>query len=153
MAAELHIFNKGEHGLGMMPGDPDVAEWGELLVRWLRRQKLMTRQPRIKVSGKVLRGGQPMGMVWITFIPDDVDAPIARTRIQSDSGGYFSIDTLEGPVAGRHSVKIYHVSNQENHLATGIYTMDDARVCETTTNLKGNDSLVFELNEEDFKTI
>ena len=151
--AELHIFNKGEHGLGMMPGDPDVAEWGELLVRWLRRQKLMTRQPRIKVSGKVLRGGQPMGMVWITFIPDDVDAPVARTRIQSDSGGSFSIDTPEGPVAGRHSVKIYHVSNQESHVATGVYTMDDAQVCETTTNLKGNDSLVFELNEEDFKTI
>ena len=151
--AELHIFNKGEHGLGMMPGDPDVAEWGELLVRWLRRQKLMTRQPRIKVSGRVLRGGQPMGMVWITFIPDDVDAPIARTRIQSDSGGSFSIDTPEGPVAGRHSVKIYHVSNQETHVATGVYTMDDAQVCETTTNLKGNDSLVFELSEEDFKTI
>ncbi|MFL2526311.1 MAG: alpha/beta hydrolase [Candidatus Azotimanducaceae bacterium] len=151
--AELHIFNKGEHGLGMMLGDPDVAEWGELLLRWLRRQKLMTRQPRIKVSGKVLRGGQPMGMVWITFIPDDVDAPIARTRIQSDSGGSFSIDTPEGPVAGRHSVKIYHVSNQETHVATGVYTMDDAQVCETTTNLKGNDSLVFELSEEDFKTI
>jgi len=153
VAAELHIFNKGEHGLGMMPGDPDVAEWGELLIRWLRRQKLMTRQPRIKVSGRVLRGGQPMGMVWITFIPDDVDAPIARTRIQSDSGGSFSIDTPEGPVAGRHSVKIYHVSNQETHVATGVYTMDDAQVCETTTNLKGNDSLVFELSEEDFKTI
>ena len=73
--------------------------------------------------------------------------------MQSDSGGYFSIDTSEGPVAGRHSVKIYHVSNQETHVATGVYTMEDARVFETTSNLKGNDSLIFELSEEDFKTI
>ena len=137
----------------MMPGDPDVAEWGELLVRWLRRQKFMTSQPRIKVSGKLLRGGKPMGMVWITFIPDDVDAPIARMRIQSDSGGYFSIDALEGPVAGRHSVKIYHVSNQESHVATGVYTMEDAQVFETKADLRGNDSLVYELGEEDFEFI
>ena len=151
--AELHIFNKGEHGLGMMPGDPDVAEWGELLVRWLRRQKFMTRQSRAKLSGKLLCGGQPMGMAWITFIPEDLNAPIARTRIQFESGGSFSIDASEGPVAGRHSVKIYHVSNQESHAATGVYTMDDAQVYETTTDLKGNDFLVFELNEKDFKTI
>ena len=151
--AELHIFNKGEHGLGMMPGDPDVAEWGELLVRWLRRQKLMTRESRVKVSGKVLRGGRPMGMAWITFIPDDLNAPIARSRIQFDGGGSFSIDALDGPVAGRHSVKIYHVSNQESHVATGVYTMDDAQVFETKADLRGNDSLVYELGEEDFRFI
>ena len=94
-----------------------------------------------------------MGMAWITFIPEDLNAPIARTRIQFESGGSFSIDASEGPVAGRHSVKIYHVSNQESHTATGVYTMDDAQVYETTTDLKGNDFLVFELNEKDFKTI
>ena len=94
-----------------------------------------------------------MGMVWITFIPDDLNAPIARTRIQFESGGFFSIDASEGPVAGRHSVKIYHVSNQEAHSSTGIYTLDDAQVYETTADLKGNDSLAFELNEQDFKTI
>ena len=137
----------------MMPGDPDVAEWGELLVRWLRRQKLMTRESRVKVSGKVLRGGRPMGMAWITFIPDDLNAPIARSRIQFDGGGSFSIDALEGPVAGRHSVKIYHVSNQESHVATGVYTMEDAQVFETKADLRGNDSLVYELGEEDFRFI
>src|SRR5215203_241600 len=33
--AELHIFQKGEHGLGLAPGDPALREWPELLFRWL----------------------------------------------------------------------------------------------------------------------
>ena len=44
--------------------------------------------------------GETNGYGWITFIPDDVNAPIARTRIQSDGGGYFSIDALEGLLLG-----------------------------------------------------
>ena len=33
--AELHIFQKGEHGLGLAPGDPALREWPELLFTWL----------------------------------------------------------------------------------------------------------------------
>lgn len=32
---EMHIFPYGEHGLGLSPQNPHVAQWGELLKNWL----------------------------------------------------------------------------------------------------------------------
>jgi len=34
--AELHIFQKGPHGVGLDLGDPALGEWPKLLVNWLR---------------------------------------------------------------------------------------------------------------------
>jgi acetyl esterase/lipase len=34
--AELHIFQKGPHGLGLDLGDPAIGEWPTLLINWLR---------------------------------------------------------------------------------------------------------------------
>jgi acetyl esterase/lipase len=33
--AELHIFQKGTHGLGLDLGDPGLGEWPNLLINWL----------------------------------------------------------------------------------------------------------------------
>ncbi|MGC9347309.1 MAG: alpha/beta hydrolase [Anaerolineae bacterium] len=33
---ELHVYPKGEHGLGLAEGDPHVASWYELCVEWLQ---------------------------------------------------------------------------------------------------------------------
>ena len=33
--AELHIFQKGEHGVGLAPADPALRTWPELLVVWM----------------------------------------------------------------------------------------------------------------------
>jgi acetyl esterase/lipase len=41
--AELHIFSKGEHGVGLAFNDPALAEWPELLRDWLRGLGLLTR--------------------------------------------------------------------------------------------------------------
>lgn len=32
---EGHIFRSGEHGLGLAPDDPEVAQWTELAIEWL----------------------------------------------------------------------------------------------------------------------
>ena len=32
---ELHIFPDGRHGLGLAESNPHVAEWAELLRKWL----------------------------------------------------------------------------------------------------------------------
>lgn len=37
---ELHVFPKGEHGLGLAPGNAVVREWVPLCERWLRRVAL-----------------------------------------------------------------------------------------------------------------
>ena len=33
---ELHVFPYGEHGLGLAPNDPHVAQWAKLLINWLK---------------------------------------------------------------------------------------------------------------------
>jgi acetyl esterase/lipase len=34
--AEMHIFEKGPHGLGLAMADPAISEWSKLLTNWLR---------------------------------------------------------------------------------------------------------------------
>lgn len=35
---ELHVFQKGRHGLGLALDEPDVAVWTDLCMTWLRKQ-------------------------------------------------------------------------------------------------------------------
>jgi acetyl esterase/lipase len=39
--AELHIFQKGPHGVGLALGDPALGEWPKLLITWLRGLALL----------------------------------------------------------------------------------------------------------------
>jgi acetyl esterase/lipase len=41
--AELHIFEKGPHGVGLDLGDPFLGEWPKLLANWLRSRGLLVR--------------------------------------------------------------------------------------------------------------
>lgn len=124
--AEMHIFNDGEHGLGLMPGDPDCAAWTELFARWLRRRGFLTNATRIEVSGTLLIDGMAPGMAWITFVPEDETRPIARFRINRASEGRFLVPVAKGPTVGWHEMRIYHVSDQFPYTRTGRYTLSDA---------------------------
>ena len=129
--AELHVFGHGEHGLGLGVGDPDLNEWPRLLLRWLRRCGFLTDGRRTAVSGRVTLDGRPMGMVWVTFVPDDECSPIARVRIHRDAEGIFEIPAAVGPVPGPHRVEVHHLSEQIPHTNVGTYSMDDAKRYET----------------------
>jgi acetyl esterase/lipase len=39
--AELHIFEKAPHGVGLDLADPSVGQWSSLLLNWLRERKLL----------------------------------------------------------------------------------------------------------------
>jgi len=39
--AELHIFEKAEHGVGLGLNEPGIGQWGTLLIEWLRGRKLL----------------------------------------------------------------------------------------------------------------
>ena len=39
--AELHVFEKGAHGLGLAPADPSLGLWPDLLFTWLRVRGLL----------------------------------------------------------------------------------------------------------------
>jgi acetyl esterase/lipase len=45
VAAELHIFENGPHGVGLALGDPALGAWPPLLTTWLRARGLLTRPP------------------------------------------------------------------------------------------------------------
>jgi acetyl esterase/lipase len=38
VAAEMHIFEEGPHGVGLANDDPALSEWSKLLANWLRRR-------------------------------------------------------------------------------------------------------------------
>jgi len=124
--AELHVFARGEHGVGLATGDPDVNQWTTLLQRWLRRLNLLTDRTRVRVDGRLHIDERPPGMAWITLIPDDTNAPIARVRTYSDVDGKFTIDSDHGPVPGAHTVEVHHVSQQHPYTSSGVYTLHDA---------------------------
>jgi acetyl esterase/lipase len=42
IAAEMHIFERGPHGVGLSLRDPILAKWPELLANWLRQRGLLT---------------------------------------------------------------------------------------------------------------
>ncbi len=44
VAAEMHIFENGPHGVGLALGDPALGAWPGLLANWLRGRGLLTRQ-------------------------------------------------------------------------------------------------------------
>ena len=39
--AELLIFEKAEHGVGLGLNEPGIGQWGTLLIEWLRGRKLL----------------------------------------------------------------------------------------------------------------
>ncbi len=41
--AELHIFQRGPHGVGLDLGDPALSEWPTLLIHWLRGLGLLNK--------------------------------------------------------------------------------------------------------------
>jgi acetyl esterase/lipase len=45
VSAELHIFQRGNHGVGLAPADPVLSIWPLLLHAWLRTNGLLPAQP------------------------------------------------------------------------------------------------------------
>ena len=41
--AEMHVFEKGPHGVGLDLGDPTLSEWPVLLANWLRERGMLTK--------------------------------------------------------------------------------------------------------------
>ncbi len=37
--AEMHIYEKGEHGFGLGPGDPVLSTWPKLCIEWMKSRK------------------------------------------------------------------------------------------------------------------
>lgn len=145
VAAELHVFGFGEHGLGLGTGDPNLLEWTNLLHRWLRQSGFLTDCTRSALSGQVTLDGKAMGLAWITFIPADSTAPIAREKINRGMAGCFDIPTAAGPVPGPHHVEVRHLSERYPHAALAPYTLNDECCYETDIVIREGERVHLEL--------
>ena len=137
VAAELHIFNQGDHGLGLAADDPDVGCWTKLLLAWLRRHCFLTDQKRLAVKGQLLLKGEPLGIAAVTLAPTNENHPYAHTRLNKAGGGSFAIALNQGPVAGQYLVAVHLLSSQYPPSTTGEYTLAQPRVYQSEIDLNG----------------
>ncbi len=124
--AEMHVFGFGPHGVGLAPGDPDLNEWTRLFPRWLRRSGFLTDAARMPVRGRVSIDGEPVLMGWVTFVPDDADAPLACAYLAAQRPGRVMLDAVHGAVPGRHRVEIHRVGQRFPLDASGTYSQAGA---------------------------
>ena len=148
--AELHIFNDGEHGVGLAAGDPDVAEWPKLLLRWLRRRGLLAHEERCAVRGSVLCAEQPLGLGWLTLIPKHAQHPIARTFLHKREGGEFLIAKENGPIVGQHTLQIHWISQQAQYDGSGRYSLERSLMYECAVDIVAGQRLDIRLQAHDF---
>jgi acetyl esterase/lipase len=50
--AELHVFPKGPHGVGLAPQDPALSQWPKLCAVWLRTMGFLDRRPAAAGGGR-----------------------------------------------------------------------------------------------------
>lgn len=109
--AEMHIYQKGPHGVGLAPGDPVLNTWKERLADWLKVNGFLSPAKRAAATGTVNVHGTPLRWGSITFTPlDDPRAPAALAMV---SFGKFALDENAGPVVGVNRITIYSLGTVE----------------------------------------
>ena len=102
IAAELHIYQRGPHGVGLYRGATATGTWSNHLVTWLRNNGFFAGESeRTSISGSVSLDGFPVSWGAITFSPDDPDQPVTSLRVR---GGKFHADAASGPVIGKSAI-------------------------------------------------
>lgn len=102
--AEIHVYQKGQHGLGLAPGDPTLSSWGSRLKDWLRNNGWLTDQPRLPLTGEVTVYGDPITRGWVTFTPlNNPHAPAISGYLRNSK---IRIAQADGPIPGKYSVTI-----------------------------------------------
>ncbi len=126
--AEMHVFGYGEHGVGLASGDPDTREWFPLLVNWMRRSAFLIDARRVAIEQPLPIHDaieHPLGMYWVTLIPDDPNAPIARVRLDPSAEAQLKIPASHGPVPGPHTLELRRISHTWPFDAVGAYQTID----------------------------
>ena len=109
------------------------------MLRWLRRHCFFTDQSRIAVNGRLMCGGDSLGIASVTRVPNNENHPYAHARLTGAEEGIFVIPESRGPVRGRYVVKVHLLSNQYPPATTGQYTLAQPLVYQCSVDL--NESL------------
>lgn len=100
--AEMHVYERGPHGVGLYRGDPVLGTWSERLDDWLR-SRLFYSGPaqRTVAKGKATLDGQPVSWGVLTFHPEDERVPSVSVRVRR---GEFAAAAKDGPFEGSAKV-------------------------------------------------
>lgn len=128
--AELHIYQKGSHGLGLGAGDPVLSSWGARLEDWMKTNGILTDQKRLALTGEVTVDGDPITRGWITLLPrNNPHAPQVVGYLRKSK---ISIAQPDGPIPGDYDVQI-RVMSQHSELRP---TIEDIRLITTDADGK-----------------
>ncbi len=99
VSCELHAYQNGVHGVGLMTGDPVLGTWPSHLAAWVRDNGFLTAKvERAAVAGSVAVNGKPASWATICFAPEDPNQPIVTARVRN---GKYSLPAADGPVRGK----------------------------------------------------
>jgi len=119
VAAEMHIYQQGPHGVGMANGNPVLSSWTERLKDWMKITGLLSNFKRTAVKGKILiNSKEQRHRLSIVFIPENQQEMPAV--FQMLNRGSYSITAEKGPVVGKNRIEIWdRDSDQAQHLTAG----------------------------------
>lgn len=96
---EMHIYQDGPHGVGLMLGTPVLGTWPVHLRDWMRgRGYFAPGAKRVALQGTLMLDGQAVPWGAVTFHPEDENLPVTTLRVM---GGKFKSDETNGPAPGK----------------------------------------------------
>lgn len=101
--AEMHIYQRGPHGVGLQLGDPVLSTWSQHLRDWLRNNGWLSNPKRAAVEGTMSVNGTAVTWGCVVFTPEDPLAPVASARVMN---GKFQLTARDGAVVGKNKLKV-----------------------------------------------
>jgi acetyl esterase/lipase len=123
---ELHVYGQGDHGVGLMQGDPILGTWPGHLAAWLRSEGLLARKvERAAVSGTVTLNDQPVSWATLVFTPEDPKLRRVAARVRH---GKYSLTAETGVPLGPQRLAITLSTQDAPHVSAplGVFTMEEA---------------------------
>lgn len=122
---EMHIYEKGPHGVGLYRGDPVLGTWSGHLRDWLRTHFFYSgKRERASVKGSATLDGEPVSWGVLTFHPGGNEIPPTSVRIRR---GKFSVPAKDGPVLGDSTLtlegSIWEKTGSEKDRAVSLKTL------------------------------
>ncbi|MFZ4763899.1 MAG: alpha/beta hydrolase [Roseimicrobium sp.] len=105
--AEMHIYQRGPHGVGLSLGDPVLATWSQHLRDWLRNNGWLHPAKRAAVEGTVKVNGAPVMWGCVVFTPEDSGAPVVAARVMNSK---FQLAARDGAVIGKNKLTVSYTS-------------------------------------------
>ena len=127
VACELHVYQHGVHGVGLVNGDPVLGTWPSHLAAWLRDNGMLTAKvERAAVEGTVTVNGKPASWATLCFTPENTSLPVVTVRVRN---GKYSVGDKDGPVLGKSKITatLSAADVPDSKSVTGFLTKNDAQ--------------------------